>query len=830
MPKSSTILTLIALLLSWTASAQTTRVRGRVTDASTGAPIAFASVLFPGTTVGITTDNEGVYALETRDTSGCVEVVCIGYASRRKPVRPHAFNNVDFALEPVDFGIEQIVITPGENPSHPILKEVIRRKKFNDPDRRESYICDTYTKMELDLSNVKPFKSKRFQKNFGFIFDYVDTSALTGRAYLPVMISETKADLYHSLHPSFKREVIRANRVSGIEDSFSIAQFTGQMHGNVNFYDNFIDIFNVRFASPLAESGLSFYDYFLVDSLRIEGRKTYKIRFHPKRLATPVLDGEIHIDSATYALQSASARMPKGVNVNWIKHLSLECENRMIDSVNWFRSRDNVSAEFAIARSDSSKMTSFIGTREIVYSDARLDVEIPSEILALDNNVNLGSEEVTRKEESYWEQARPYELSSREKEIYTMVDSVQQTPLYRNIYTVINTIVGGYYNTKYIGIGPYFKLLSFNRLEGIRPQIGGRTTQEVSRKVRLSGYAAYGTKDRQWKGGGSVELMFNRRLTRKLTLSGKHDVLQLGARQSLLSEGNLLSSIFSRGDQRLSMVDLGEILYEHEWRHGISNTFDAKVQRIHGNRYVPMFLAGSGREIGSLLDGSFRIGTRISKNENIYRQVFDKQYLGSRYPIFMLDLTAGCSELAAFRKPYFRFEGGIHYRPEIPPIGYSEITLQGGHILGTVPFPLLKLQEGNGTYFYDPYAFSCMNYYEFATDSWVALFFEHHFNGWLLGRIPLMKKLRWREVVLFKGVWGTLSRRNDATRPGSSAPLLFPVGMSSVDKPYLEAGVGIENICRFFRVDCIWRLTHRNPEPGQKVQNFSVNLSLRLTF
>ncbi len=814
-----------------TAAAQTTRVRGRVTDAATKAPIPFVSVLFPGTTTGITTDEDGIFSLETRDTVSRIEATYIGYAPQIKTIVPRTFNNVDFALEAVDFGIEQIVVTPGENPSHPILKEVIRRKKFNDPDRRERYFCDTYTKMELDLANIKPFKSKRMKKNFGFVFDYVDTSALTGRAYLPVMISETKADLYHSLHPSIKREVIRANRVSGVDDSFSIAQFTGQMHGNVNFYNNFIDIFNIRFASPLAESGLSFYDYFLVDSLIIDGRKTYKIRFHPKRMATPVLDGEIHIDSASYALQSASARMPKGVNVNWIKHLSLECENRMIDSVNWFRSRDNVSAEFSITRSDSSKLTSFIGTREIVYSNAKFDAEIPPEVLSLDNNVNLSADEVTCKDEDFWEKERPYELSSREKEIYSMVDSVQQTPLYRSIYTVINTLIVGYYNTKYIGIGPYFKLLSFNRLEGIRPQLGGRTTQEVSRKVRLSGYAAYGTKDREWKGGGSVELMFNRRLTRKLTLSGKHDVLQLGARQSLLTEGNLLSSIFSRGDQRLSMVDMGEIVYEHEWRHGISNTFDAKVQRIHGNRYVPMYLMANGHEIGSLTDCSLKLGTRISKNENIYRMVFDKQYLGSRYPILMLDLTGGHSKLPTFAKPYLRIEGGIHYRPEIPPIGYSEITLQGGHILGTVPFPLLKLQEGNDTYFYDPYAFSCMNYYEFATDSWVALFFEHHLNGWLLGRIPLMKRLRLREVLIFKGVWGTLSKRNDASRPGTSAPLRFPHGMTSVDKPYMEAGVGIENICRFFRVDCIWRLTHRDHQPGQdETPKFSVNVGLRLTF
>lgn len=818
-------------MLLWSAgvAAQSTRVRGRVTDAVTGAPIPFASIIFPGTTTGITTDDEGLYALETRDTVSRIEVTFVGYAPQSRQLTPRTFNTADFALEPVEFGIEQIVVTPGDNPALPILREVRRHRDRNDPLRYERFACATYTKMELDLSNVKPFRSRRMQKNFGFVFDYVDTSALTGRPYLPVMISETRADYYHSRRPALTREVIRANRVSGVEDSFSIAQFTGHLHGDVNFYDNFIDIFNVRFASPLAESGVSFYDYYLIDSLQVEGRKTYLIRFHPKRTATPVLDGEIRIDSATWGLQAATARMPKGVNVNWVKHLLLENENRLADSVNWFRSRDRVSAEFAVTGSDSSKLTSFIGTREVCYSDVRIGAEIPPEILQTDNHVVLADEDITRKEESYWAGVRPYELSRRERNIYSMVDSVQQMPLYRNIYTIVNTLIVGYYNTKYIGIGPYARLVSFNRLEGFRPQVGLRTTSAVSRKVRLSGYIAYGTRDERVKGGGSVELVFNRRLTRKLTLSGRHDVQQLGAHYGTLTEGSLFSSVFSRGDQRLSMVDRGEALYEHEWRHGIENDLTARVRRIRGNRYVPL-LRPSGEPAGSLLDASFTLGTRLSKDESIYRGTFDKQYLGSVYPVFRLDLTAGYAKLPGFRRPYCRAEAELRYRPELPPIGYSNITLQGGRIFSTVPYPLLKLQEGNGTYFYDSHAFSCMNYYEFASDGWVALFFEHHFNGWLLGRLPLLKRLHWREVFTFKGVWGTLSRRNNGSSADTAAPLLFPAGMSSVETPYLETGIGIENIFRFFRVDCIWRLTHRTPEPGQEIQNFAVNFGFRLSF
>ncbi|MDE5814738.1 MAG: DUF5686 and carboxypeptidase regulatory-like domain-containing protein, partial [Alistipes sp.] len=450
------------------ASAQMTRVRGRVTDAATGEPLPFVSVLFPNTTTGISTDEEGVYSLETRDTVSLVEATMVGYHSQTKPVVRHAFNQVDFALVTRELGIDDVVITPGENPAHPILKGVICNKPKNDPAQLPLYRCATYTKMQLDLANIKGhFRNKRMQRNFGFIFDYVDTSALTGRAYLPAMITETTADYYHSRHPVVSREVIRASRMSGVDDSFSIAQFTGSLQQDINFYDNFIELFDVRFASPLADGGLSFYDYFLIDSLnKVDGRKTYKIRFHPKRLTTPVLDGEINIDSATYALQSAAVRMPKGVNVNWIKQLQITNSNRMLNDTTWFRENNRMTAEFSISMADSSKIISFIGTREVSYSDVRLNEPIPPEVLKMNNSVVIDSEDSGRKDDSYWETARPYRLTEKERNIYAMVDSIQHVPLYKNLYTIVNTIVGGYYNTKYIGIGPYYKMAGYNKLEG----------------------------------------------------------------------------------------------------------------------------------------------------------------------------------------------------------------------------------------------------------------------------------------------------------------------------------------------------------------------------
>ena len=631
-----TILLATALLYALGAAAQTTRVRGRVTDAADGHPLQFASVVFPGTTTGITTDEEGIYALETRDTSTRVQASIVGYAPATQAITPGTFNEVNFALRAVEFGIDRVVITPGDNPALPILREAIRRRAENDPEQYDTYRCRTYTKMELDLTNIRPgFRNKRLQRNFGFVFDYMDTSALTGQPYLPAMISESSADLYHSLSPSFTREVIRASRVSGVEDSFAVAQFTGGMHGDVNFYDNFIDLFDVRFAGPLGPSGTSFYNYFLVDSLTVDGRKTYKIRFHPRRLTSPVLDGELHIDSASYAPALGLGPHAAGRERQWIRHLRLDNENSPTPDGRWFRDRDRVSAEFSLTTADSSKLVSFIGTREISYSDVHIGEPIPEEVLRMDNRVVLADEETNRRDEAFWETVRPYALSDRERGIYSMVDSIQEVPLYHNIYTLINTLIVGHWNTKYIGIGPYYKMASFNRLEGFRMQLGGRTTTELSRRFRISGYAAYGTRDGRFKGGGSLEVAFNRQLTRELTLSGRHDVLQLGAGENALTESNILSSILSRGDTRLSMVDEGDLAYEHEWRHGVTAFLGTRLRRIHANRYVPMCYP-DGRPAGSVADASVRVGLRFAKDETVYRLPFDKQSLGSKYPITTL--------------------------------------------------------------------------------------------------------------------------------------------------------------------------------------------------
>lgn len=821
---------IILFFLGNLVSAQSTRVKGKVTDAKTGEILPLVNVFFKGTTVGMTTDFDGEYSIETREEVTELQASFVGYLPQTVKINKGAFNTVDFRLEPQIIDLDEVKVTPGENPAHVILRNVSKNKPRNNPTRFSEYYCKTYTKMELDLTNIKPgFKNKKLQKNFGFIFDHMDTSVVTGKAYLPVMISEASADYYYRKSPSLSREIVKASRISGIEEDYTLAQFTGHLHVNVNLYDNYIDIFEVRFASPLSDHGLLFYKYFLVDSLHIDGRKTYKIRFHPKSFSTPVMDGEVNIDSTTWALQSAHVKMMKGLNINWIRHLVMDNENQLLNDSTWFPKQDKIFADFSIVMSDSAKMVSFLGHRQVDYSDVNLQPVIPKEVLRMDNNVIIDNQ-VLKNDDRYWDTIRPFALSDKEKQIYGMVDSIKHVPLYQNIYDIVTMVLGGYYNTKYVELGPYFKLLSFNEQEGCRFQFGARTTTDFSKKIRLFGYGAYGTKDKRMKGGGGFDYSFRELPTSRLTMSFKHDVVQLGAGINAFTEGNILSSIFSRGDNdRLSMVNQFDVNFEQEWRQGISNTLGVQVRDIFSNDFVP-FIKPDGIIMPSIQSTILRLNTRLSKNEIVIRKPFDKYSLGSDYPIIGIDLAMGLKGVFKNDYEFYRVVGSINYNLPIAPIGTSEMVLTGGKIFGKVPYPLLKLHEGNATYFYDPYAFSCMNYYEFASDAWLAFFYEHHFKGFFLGKIPLMKKLKWREVFIFKGLIGTLSDKNNGSKPDTDAVLLFPEGMSSVSKPYFETGIGVENIFRLLRIDAIWRLTHRKERPGQDIQNFAINLSVYLNF
>lgn len=829
MKRSALIFLLLFAVLN--SAAQTTKVRGRVTDTD-GEGIPFAGVYFEGTTIGITTDMDGYYYLESRDLSATTLVAqLLGYDTATARVNPGHFNQRNFVLKMTDNELTGARVKADNKRARRLLANINANRHKNDPDSHPEYVCDIYNKMELDLTHPQEqLRAGVIRKNFPFIYDYIDTSSVSGVPYLPIMFSETVAERRHSSNPAMDNETVKANRISGINpEGNMLSQFTGSLHLRVNFYKPFINAFDVEFPSPIQANGMLYYNYFIIDSLMMDGRKTYLVRYHPKALvSTPAFDGEMRIDAGDYALRSIHASMKNTTNVNWLRDLVIDAEYRRQPDSSWFYARDSYYADFSLSLRDSSKMLSFIGKRDLCYSNPRFEL---GDRMQDSYGLVKVAEDSNLKDDAYWSAARPEPLTQKEQSIYYMVDEIKQAPLYRDLYTLAYTLVNGYYDVGKVGLGPYHKIISFNDLEGVRPYFGIRTNKGFSPNNRLMVYAAYGTKDKTWKGGMRFEHMFRKEPLRKLEVNAKYDLNQLGSGSNDLASGNIFGSIMSGSHSiKPCMMQQWEMHYDHEFNMNVNGLFGVDFRRYYTNRYVSLFAPDSSA-VQSVAQNELFGQLRFSWEETVNRGQYKKLYVFSKYPVLTFRLTASIPGLRAGDYGYLRPQVYLSWNPRIPPVGMSDLVVTAGKIIGKVPYPLLYIHEGNSSYMTDKRAFSTMEYLEFASDQWITMFYNHCFNGFFFGKIPGVRKLNLREEFTFRATWGSLSKKNngDATAiplNAMEAPMIFPVGMHEIGEPFVEIGAGISNILKFIRVDCYWRLTHRDPDSP----NFAVNLGVEFRF
>lgn len=816
------LLFLLTVLLPVALDAQATKVRGRVVDDSTGEPMPYVSVFFYGTSVGTTTDEQGRYYIETRDSSAILLTAeLLGYHTATGRVSPGAFSTLDFSLRPAVEGLTAARIVPDDTYIRWILKQIDEHRALHDYELGDPWTVRVYSKIELDATHADWLVEKPpFAKLLGEAAALRDTSAVTGVSYIPFMISETFSQKYHSSEPDVDREVILANRISGVGPDNFMKQYTGSYLLKTNFYKSTINLFNLDVPSPAAAYGHGFYNYFLVDSLELDGRKSYCLRFHPKRgVTSPVFDGELFIDAEDFGIRSAHVALAKSSNVNWIRHINIDTENRRTGEGRWFPREEKLFIDFSIAVRDSSRILSFLGNRELHYGEPTRR-EMPTEVLKSPDVVVTS--QAMELEEEVWESHRPVPLSPREAAIYTTVAAIQLKPSYKAWYTLARTLVVGYVEgeTTDVAFGPWAQIVKYNSTEGWHIGGGFRTTRFYHPKLRLSGSLGYGFRDHLVKGGGKMEYMFRRDKTRKLTVSGSYDYRQLGQGSAVITQPNMLNSLLAgrSGDKQTLMREFSAE-YEHEFSTSFTSYFRLESQRLMGNASVPLYRRDSSLA-PSVSVNQIRYAARFSWGERINRGRYDKAHIFTRYPVVGVDLRWGVKGVTHDDFGFFR--GDLTFDWKIPSglLGFASVHMDAGIIRGSVPYPFLKLHEGNQSIFLDKTAFTCMEYYEFASDSWVSLMYEHNLDGLILGHIPLIKRLDLREIVTVKAAWGTLSGRN---RNGEILPI---EGMGTLEIPYVEAGVGLSNILRVLRVDATWRLTHRHPDR----RNFRVTLGFDIQF
>ncbi|MBN2613024.1 MAG: carboxypeptidase-like regulatory domain-containing protein [Bacteroidales bacterium] len=813
------LFTLIVLLNSLMSDAQRTIVSGKVIDAETNEPIPFTNVGFQHSPVGTISEMDGTFFLSTLKGTDTLFVSSLGYQIMKLPVQTGKEQHFTVKLVPATFTLDAVVVKPGENPAFRILREIYARKKQNDPSRLESYHYRAYTKLRLDLNNItEKMKDTRFLKDFGFVFDYMDSSELFNKNYLPLLITESVSKMYYSKNPPVNREVIEAFKVSGIENK-TISQFSGRMYQQMNIYDNFIIFFDPGFISPIADFGRMYYKYHLDDSATIDNHWCYKISFRPKRKQERTFHGFFWVADTTFAIKTIQLRVSADVNLNLLKDMVATYNYDQVNDTTWFLTSEDLVIDFNVFE----KAYGFFGRKTAVYDSISLDHPVPDEITRITTDTYV-EENLIDRDESFWESNRKTPITLEDRKVYEMVDSVKTVPRYKLYYGFINMLASYYIVAGPVEYGPYYTTVSSNPVEGLRLRVGGRTSNAFSTKIMPGGHVAYGFGDKRLKYGLYCQYMVNNNPRRTAYVGYFHDIRQLGKSDNAFLDDNFMVSLLRRNpNYKLTMTDQFKASYEHEWAHGVSNTLKFNHQVIYSTEYVPFgYFSPEGDTVSasSLSSTDFTLSVHFAYREKFLWGKFERVSLGSVYPIIDLDLTYGPKDFMDNKNEYFKLRMKVSDWIETNPMGYFKYILTYGKIYGSLPYPLLNLHEGNETYAFDALSFNMMNYYEFVSDEYFRIFAEQHFQGFFFNRIPLLRKLNWREVLNCNVLFGGLSEKN-------KREMVFPEGLTGLDGPYLEAGAGVENIFKLLRVDAMWRLSYLG-KPG--VNSFGVRVSARLSF
>jgi hypothetical protein len=594
------------------------------------------------------------------------------------------------------------------------------------------------------------------------------------------------------------------------------------MFQKYSIYDNYIELFQKNFISPIADNGLSHYKYYLVDSTYCNEKWCFKIMIKPKRKQEFNFTGHFWVHDSTFAIKSFEIRIADDANINYINDLVLSQEFDQVDGRQWMVVKDKALGDFNVLK-NNKKTLGFFGVKTTTYRDFVFNHLKDSKFYSLPTDVVV-TEQAHNREEKFWEENRHESLSKNEAQIYHMVDTLKNLPAIKTWVDIIQTVVSGYYTLNKFEFGPYASTLSFNALEGARFRVGGRTTSMFNKHIRLSGHVAYGTKDEKFKYGLGLLYLANDNPRRAFGANYKYDIEQLGSSPNAFREDFFFAAFFRRNPaDKLSLTSEFKFYYDHEYFNGFSmkpNFMYKEIIPVGGATINLYDDQGEQFVEEKIIVSEIGFESRFAYNEKFIIKDFDRQSLGTKYPIIGFQYNYGIPGLFGGEYEYHKISVGVKQWFNVGHIGWSKYIVEGGKTFGTLPWPLLTLHPGNETFVFDELAFNLMNYFEFVSDQYVSVYYTHHFDGLLLNHIPLLRKLKWREVGFVKGVIGTLSDNNNSYND-------LPSISHTLEKPYMEAGVGIENIFKIIRIDGIWRLTQLENE---NINKFALFVSLYFTF
>lgn len=632
-------------------------------------------------------------------------------------------------------------------------------------------------------------------------------------------LKESLSDVYYRKSPKEKKEIVKGSKLIDFDEFASnegIGTFIDYLYQDVNIYDNTVPILTNYFISPIADNGPLFYRYYIKDTVMVDDKRCYHMIFYPRNKADFIFQGELFITyDSLYAVRKSELTVSSDINLNFVKELTLTQEYTEAKPGEWLLSNDNISIDFGIGKNNLG----VYGQRAVSYRNFLLDQPKPDTFYAGDPLVIPDS--VTQKSDEFWDNNRHSELTNSEKGVFSMVDSIKRVPAFKRAMNLMVLLFAGYEDIGWFEIGPVSTFYSYNPVEGSRVRFGGRTSPKFSERVRLEAYGAYGFGDDQWKYFGGITTAMGKKSIidfpqKNLTLSYQYETKIPGQELQFVQEDNALLSIKRGKNNKLLYNKTVNLQYLSEFDNHFS--FEVGIQYLiqspAGSLYFNRVDYNDHRyNISDITTTQGHLTLRYAPHEQFYQGRKYRRPMFNQYPIFELRLSGSEKGMLKSDYTFQHIAARVFKQFNVSPIGYTNITVEGGKIFGHVPYPLLQIHRANQTYSYQLQSYNLMNFLEFISDEYAELDVDHFFNGFFFNKIPLFKKLKWREVATIKVLYGSISNSNDpALHPElfklPAEPDGKPLSYSLEKKPYIEASVGIANIFKVIRVDLIKRLSY----------------------
>ena len=718
-----------------------------------------------------------------------------------------------------------------DNPAYEILQEVWKHKKSNGLSQFQDYQYEEYEKVEIDIANIdSTFTQRKIFNKLEFVFKYADTLDNPNQLALPVFFNETLYKNFGKNIPNKKekREIL-ANKSSGFSDNDALANTAKNLYKDIDIYDNVLNFFNIGFTSPIARDGFSVYDYQLLGEELINGTECYRIKYSPKRKDVLSIFGVVYIAKETYAVVRATIKSSKNINVNFVNNFYNELEyDNPNDSI--FLPKRNYQEIQLSVFGKKEKSKSIVAKKTTVFSDYLFNQNLSDDLF--DNKVSSITDKDFQKEDQFWLDNRKEPLSKTEENVYQMMGELQNVPKFKKVMKAYETIATGYYNIyNTISLGDIYSIVGNNEVEGFRLRVGARTYFSSNDLWRAAFYTAYGFRDHQVKYGAEFRNMFNRDNRFTIGVGTRRDVMQLGSQltadEGIMTRSFASSGVLSAGENfYLSSVNQTSTFASIDPFKNFTVRLDATHQTIKSANPEKFSLDYyKNNQIKSeVSDSKLAFSLTARPGAKFSKYGVDRYEHSTLAPTIMLKYTQGLEGVFGSDFKYSKLQF-YYYQPILlSSFGRLVLNVEAGKNFNAVPLALQNIIPGNQAYNLMPNTFALLNYYEFVADQYFTFQAEHHFNGKILSYIPLIKKLKLREVAFYRTAVGTL---NQSSVLINSSNLI----LKAPNKPYYEYGFGIENIgfgnVRILRIDFNWRGNYlENPE----ARKFGIKFGLQAYF